>query len=254
MKLLVQADDFGMTYGITDGICLAARYGILTCTGLMSNFECSNYAANRIKEFTHVSVGQDINFFAGKSVSDPCLVPHLVDEKGYFLSSEERKKVDGFPKVDPFPFEETILEVENQVKKFIELMGRKPAYIQGHSYLTENLSKAIIEVAKKYDITYTLDKWQKMKMYNCNWLAKDDFTFEKQLNINVEEGVFSQLDDLSKNEKSFIVCHAGYLDEDLFSKSTYTAIRYKDLEMLLSTRIKNYIEDNQIELVNYESI
>jgi len=256
MKLLVQGDDFGMSYGITDGICLAAREGILTCTGLMTNFEGSEYAANRIKEYEHICVGQDINLFAGKSVTDPKLVPHLVDNDGFLISSSERKKTAGFPENDPFPYDETLLEVENQYKKFVELMGRKPRYLQGHSYLTKNISRAIREIAEKYNITYSQDIWKKIKMYDCHWLAtsKSNFPIEEQLQIDVEKGVYDQLENLMKNDIAYIICHPGFLDEDLFSKSTYTAIRYKDLHMLLSKRIKEKLIENNVQLISYDDI
>ena len=254
MKLLVQGDDFGLTYGITDGICLAAQFGILTCTGLMTNLESSAYAARRIQEFPHISVGQDINFFAGKPVSSPEQVPHLVDERGFFLSSEERKKSGDFPRRDPFPYEETIFEVRNQVRRFIELMGRKPDYIQGHSYLTASLNRAIREMAEEYKIPCTMDVWQTMKMYRCDWLAKDHFTKEVQESIDVEQGVYDQLEELSQNDRAFIVCHPGYLDQSLFERSTYTAIRYKHLQMLISERIKEKLKDLSVELVHYKDL
>lgn len=256
MKLLVQGDDYGMTFGCADGTCRAAAEGILTATGLFVNLDSSAYAAERIKSFPHISVGLDINFFAGRCCSDPAQVPHLVNKKGEFPLSSERKKVPGFPKVDPFPFDETIIEVRAQVSRYEELMGHKPAYIQGHSYLTDSLVKAMKLVAKEKELIYTLDFWanKKIHMYDHDWLLKDGFTLEKQLATDVEQLVYDQLETLAQYDRALIVCHPGYLDNDLFSRSSYTVIRVKDLAMLTSPRIRRKLEELGVELVNYQTL
>lgn len=278
MKLLVQGDDYGMTFGCADGTCRAAAEGILTATGLFVNLDSSAYAAERIKSFPHISVGLDINFFAGRCCADPAQVPHLINEKGEFPLSSERKKqmrdymanvashnkkADGrsefgmyFPLDDPFPFDETLIEVRAQVSRYEELLGHKPAYIQGHSYLTDSLVKAMKLVAKEKELIYTLDFWanKKIHMYDHDWLLKDGFTLEKQLATDVEQLVYDQLETLAQYDRALIVCHPGYLDNDLFSRSSYTVIRVKDLAMLTSPRIRRKLEELGVELVNYQTL
>ena len=257
MKLRVQGDDYGMTYGVADGICRAAAGGILTCTGLMVNFDSSAYAAEHIKAYPHVSVGIDINFFAGRCCADPAQVPHLVNKKGEFPLSSERKKAPGFPKVDPFPLDEALVEVNAQVTRFKQLMGHNPAYLQAHSYLTANLVTAMKRVSTENNILYVLDTWKQynMKMYNAPWLfSKAGFSLEKQLATDVEQLVYDQLETLAQYDRALIVCHPGYLDNDLFSRSSYTVIRVKDLAMLTSPRIRRKLEELGVELVNYQTL
>ena len=47
MKLFVQADDYGMTTGVTDGIVASGRDGVLTQTGLFTNMPSTEYAVRR---------------------------------------------------------------------------------------------------------------------------------------------------------------------------------------------------------------
>ena len=47
-RLIVNADDFGMSRGITDAIVLAHRYGFLTSTSLMANMPAAEYAISRV--------------------------------------------------------------------------------------------------------------------------------------------------------------------------------------------------------------
>ena len=44
--LIVNADDFGMSRGITDGILLAHSAGFLTSTSLMANMPAAEYATS----------------------------------------------------------------------------------------------------------------------------------------------------------------------------------------------------------------
>ena len=266
MKIIVQSDDYGMTYGITDGICLAARKGLLTCTGLMTNFESSGYAADRMKEFPHVMLGQDINLFGGKPVTDPKLVPALVDENGWFISSIKRAEQfaswnnvkDLVAEEDPFPLDQTLLEVENQVNRFIELTGKLPGYIQGHSYQTPNIVEAMRIVAEKHNIIFSTKLWGEFELdfMKMTWLKKPVFPFEDQVHCDVENGIINLLDDYvaSGKEYGLIICHAGYLDADLFNYSGYTAIRYNDLKMLMSPRLKEKLESLNVELITYADL
>lgn len=159
-KLLIQSDDYGMTYGVTDGTIHAIKNGLIKNTGLFVNMPSSPYAASRIKE-VDVCLGIDINLVAGKPITDPKLIPHLVDENGYFKSSRQILKENKLIKTykylyyfenDPFDYDEVLLETENQVKKFIELIGKKPAYINSHSVITETTEKAALVIAEKYGI------------------------------------------------------------------------------------------------------
>ena len=51
-----------------------------------------------------------------------------------------------------------------------------------------------------------------------------------------------------------IVCHPGYIDQELLEKSSYAIPRLKELATLTSDEVKNYIKQNRIELVNFKSI
>lgn len=77
MKLIVRGADYAMTDSITDGCLRAARCGILTDVGLMTNNAAqARYAVNELKKYPHVSVGQDLNLVSGLPASDPKDILH----------------------------------------------------------------------------------------------------------------------------------------------------------------------------------
>jgi predicted glycoside hydrolase/deacetylase ChbG (UPF0249 family) len=82
--LIVNADDFGMSRGITDGIILAHRYGFVTSTSLMVNMPAAEYAISRLGTGSRLSVGVHLNITAGRPILPAREVPTLVDENGRF--------------------------------------------------------------------------------------------------------------------------------------------------------------------------
>lgn len=83
-RLIVNADDLGMSRGITDGIISAHRYGILTSASLMANMPAAEYAIERVAQFPRLSVGVHLNICSGRPLLPPAQVRSLVDSHGRF--------------------------------------------------------------------------------------------------------------------------------------------------------------------------
>ena len=83
-RLIVNADDFGWTRGITDGILLAHRRGIVTSTSLMVNQPATAYAVEQLASTPQLSVGIHLNLTDGRPVLTGRQVPSLVDSRGRF--------------------------------------------------------------------------------------------------------------------------------------------------------------------------
>ena len=128
MKLIVRGADYAMTDSITDGCLRAARCGILTDVGLMTNNAAqARYAVNELKKYPHVSVGQDLNLVSGLPASDPKDIPALVDENGIFISSTRRKLENLYE----IPYDQIYREMKQQVENFIEIVAASRATLQG---------------------------------------------------------------------------------------------------------------------------
>jgi chitin disaccharide deacetylase len=83
-RLIVNADDFGMSRGISDGILLAHRFGFVTSASLMVNVPGTDYAVERLAAAPALSVGIHLNICQGKPISSARDVPGLVDASGDF--------------------------------------------------------------------------------------------------------------------------------------------------------------------------
>lgn len=264
IKLLVQSDDYGITSGVSAGIRDGIKNGIIKNTGMFVNMPCSFQAAQDIKDMD-VCLGIDINYVCGMPISDVKLIPHLVDENGRFYKSgvilQKYKKIatDDFGLIqifdqDPYPYEEIYLETENQVKKFIEIVGRLPSYIHAHSLCTPNTHKAAKAVAKKYGIVHSFEM-----IYNTPFLPQTfkgikGNSIEEQLNVDVTEILLKELAVLEENKTYYYISHCGYADGELFRETTLTLRRVKDLEAMLDSKISEYISLNDIQLITYDDL
>lgn len=265
MKLLVQNDDYGITSGVSAGIREAIKQGIVRNTGMFVNMPASYQAAQDIKDMD-VCLGIDINYVCGKPVSEYSFVSHMVDENGYFYSSGEvikRNKLLSKGELnlisiferDPYPYDEIYLETENQVKRFIEIVGKKPEYIHMHSLCTPNTLKAALEVAKKYEIYHSINMMRGYQAVPGTFDGAKENTLESQMKYDAEDNLLHvALPQLDADETRYFICHGGYVDYELFKYTSLTLRRIKDLDAMLSDKLKNYIKNYDIELITYRNL
>ena len=65
-RLIVNADDFGMSRGISDAIVRAHLHGFLSSTSLMANMPAAEYAIARHSDVPVLSMGIHLNICQGK--------------------------------------------------------------------------------------------------------------------------------------------------------------------------------------------
>jgi chitin disaccharide deacetylase len=85
-RLIINADDFGLSRGITDGILLTHQKGILTSTSLMVNQAATEYAISRAEDTPGLGIGIHLNLTQGAPVLPREQVPTLVNSEGQFYS------------------------------------------------------------------------------------------------------------------------------------------------------------------------
>lgn len=225
-KLIVNADDFGLTPGVNYGIVEAFKYGILTSTTLMINQPFAEHAIDLKKRYKNLGVGIHITFDKGKALTGKS---SLTDENGILLK---------FPLLKEKGQEEDFyMEAKTQIEKFIELVGEKPTHIDSHHHIHMKIPGAITAIEKL------------SKEYNL--------TFRK--NETLIEDFYGELVDLEKllemlnNKKSSTVelmCHPGYKDFELLETSSYNSKREEELKILKSPKVKEYIREN-FDLIDY---
>jgi chitin disaccharide deacetylase len=83
--LIVNADDLGLSDGVTEGVVRAWRDGIVTSTSALVNIEgAPERLAATHQTHPDMPIGLHLNIATGRPVLPPARVPTLVDPSGYF--------------------------------------------------------------------------------------------------------------------------------------------------------------------------
>jgi len=84
-KLLVHADDFGVSPRINNGVVAAFRQGVLTSTSIMPNQPWFHHAVELAHDTPGLDIGIHFTLTLGRPLITPEKIPTLVDRKGAFL-------------------------------------------------------------------------------------------------------------------------------------------------------------------------
>jgi len=255
MKLLFQSDDYGITRAVSQGIIHGITHGVVRNTGLFSNMPWAEECVEWIKPYLNdIAFGIDLNASTGPSLLGYEKVPNLCHEDGMFYTSSENRAMDteenGFDHVD---YDQVYAEFEAQVERFIELVGKTPDYIHGHAYGTKTTEKARRAIAEKYHRPLTSDFLEPYKpMGAMSWYKGK--TIEEQLQNDPLSVIINDEGGLLNKEIGYIITHCGYCDAELFKLSSFNTCRAVDLEAATSDRLKEWIKENHIELINFNQL
>lgn len=246
-KILVRADDLGFSEGINLGIAKTVKEGIIKSVGVMTNMPATVHGLNLLKG-CDVCLGLHTNICVGKPLTDPKLIPSICDENGNLKSSKTYR----IAKEDFVVLDEVIIEIEAQYQRFVELTGQKPRYFEGHAVVSENFFKGLEIVAKRHNCDYLPvsftgpTKFRNTKLYTSMDSMKPDYKPFESLKSSAlkdyEDGI------------CMFVCHPGYLDAYILSVSSLLEPRAYEVEMACSQKTKDWLRDNNIEVVTYDDL
>ena len=249
MKLIMRADDLGFSEAVNLGIYKAVKDGVITSVGIMTNMEQAYAGYELLKDFD-IALGQHTNICAGRPLTDPKLIPSLVQENGEFCSSREIRN----RQVDTVVVEEAEREIEAQYLRFKEITGREPDYFECHAVISQNFFTALKNVAKKYGLFYEniLFDQEFEKENNIYGIAMAKLN--EQMLYDPKEYVENNLDFIKNHDISVMVFHPGYLDQYILEHSSFTLIRAMECDFLCSKWLKDWLKNNKIELTDFRKV
>lgn len=244
MKLIINADDFGISRGANYGIIDSYKNGVVRSTSIMAGMPGFDHAVdllNNSKGLDRLGCGVHLTLSAYK----PVLNTHktIVDENGFFykrISEEEAEK--------KFDLEEIYKEFSAQIKKVIN-NGIEITHLDSHhhAHTLKHLKPVIERLVSEYNLPirggllYELD-YDKVIPYK-------GFFYDKTVSIEA----FKKLE-INKYEVLETMTHPAYLDSFIMENSSYNLKRIEELKILTSKEIKSFIEEYKIELCNYRDI
>jgi hopanoid biosynthesis associated protein HpnK len=140
-RLIVNADDFGLSSSVNEAVIRAHRDGILTTASLMVNEPGFDEAVKLAKENPRLGVGLHLTLLCGKSALPPEKIPGLVNALGRFGNNPVMVGFQYFSK--PQLHGQLRAEIHAQFEKF-HATGLAPDHVNGHLHL--HLHPAVFKI------------------------------------------------------------------------------------------------------------
>lgn len=247
-KLLVRADDLGYCEAVNYGLARAVKDGIVRSVGVMTNMEWAEHGV-RLLDGTDVTFTVHSNISQGRPITDPGLIPSLVQENGEFKDKDVYRSA----KEDFVVLDEAVMEVEAQYQRLVELTGKKPYCVEGHAVPSANFFKAMQIVAQRHGVQYLgMDPRGKMKLGNTYLQFSMDSgnpgydPFESLKKAALRE--------MAEDECVMMVLHPGYVDEYVYNTSYITRQRAQEVAMAIAPETRDWIRENGVRLLTYADL
>jgi chitin disaccharide deacetylase len=269
--LIVNADDFGLSPGVSRGILEAHRDGILTSTTFMVNFPWATECAAMLRDAPGLGVGIHLNLTTGRPVLPPEQVPSLITADGTLSKSLFRLRFRARP-------EEVRREWEAQVRRGIELLGRQPTHLDSHGFTHSYppFAQAVIEIARTLRIPAvrilrpgpdvpgpgSYRGWTPFDLVYRRYLSASARAIEASGLCHPDRTVVGNHDGsslLRRLEKlepgvTELVCHPGRVDELLSTLTSFREQREVELAALKNPEVRRLIDFMQIRLVSFSHL
>jgi predicted glycoside hydrolase/deacetylase ChbG (UPF0249 family) len=141
-SLIVNADDFGLTVGVSRGILDSHRRGIVTSTTVLASLPPRPDLDAEATGLPTLGLGLHVNLSWGTPVSPPSSVASLLDAEGRFWRDLGRLDAQAEP-------DQVRREVEAQIEAFARRFGRPPTHLDSHHHVHRlaRVAETVLDVA-----------------------------------------------------------------------------------------------------------
>ncbi len=266
--LAVNADDFGFTPDVNQGIVEAHLGGILTSTTLMANGGAFDDAVRLARQTPSLDVGCHLVLVGGKSLVSGRPFPKTVSKLVMALARREIR-----------PYEEAAA----QVRRIMDA-GIRPSHIDSHkhTHLAPPVLEAVARVSEEFGISWVRRPFDfplysltgvvpRMKRLTSQAMGLMRRRFHRvlerhgcrttdhfagfQITGRFQTEQLSALLDLVPEGTTELMCHPGRCGEALLAAATrLKESREAELRALMSNEAREALRRNRIELVNFGAL
>ncbi len=269
-RLIVNADDFGLSSSVNAAVIQAHRNGILTTASLMVNEPGCAEAVRLAQENPRLGTGLHLTLLMGHSALAPAAIPGLVNARGEFSNSPVGVGMNYFFKGKLRS--QLRAEIHAQFEKF-HATGLKLDHVNGHLHLHLHpvIFSILMEDAGKLGIRHLrltrdcLARSRRMAagrwFYRVShagiyeWLSNRARRPLEQRGIRHAQITFGLLQD-SQVDEDYILKLLPELpagDSELYSHPSLDKFKH-EYEALVSPRVKALVAVQGIQLIRYQDL
>jgi len=245
-RLIVNADDFNLSPGVSRGILEAHFRGIVTSTTVMINLPRDQETLARLTG-SGLGAGLHLNLTFGAPVLPPHEVPSLVDGAGRF--ARDPMRVAGRAKP-----EEVLRELHAQLEAFVAAVGRPPTHLDSHHFLHRYppVRELVLTLAAEAGLPLRADQPDLRSESRRRGIRTSDH-FLGEVTEEAYWTVARLRDALSRlpDGVTELMCHPGYNDVPW---SRYSHQREVELEALIAPGLRALAEREGAELVHFGAL
>lgn len=250
--ITINADDFGFTQGVTEGIYRSIAEGIVTSTAAMA---CVDGARENIQAFMSITpgaIGAHLQLTDGRPVLPPEEIPSLVDKEGRFYSKAQ------------FPWDLSPAEVLAEWKAQLQRLrgwGLEPVYLDTHHHvhLRSQVLPAMAQLAKELSLPVRGGAVSTVKMLRYAGVVTPDVSL---LEFFGEELTWKRMMEMlqkaiAKHGPEAVIelsCHPGISTPELEKLSHYTRQREEELTVFLQSYAREQLEEIGVHLIRMNEV
>ena len=284
-RLIINADDFGLTGGVNRAIAEAHSRGVVTSATLMATGAAFDDAIARAKENPRLGVGCHVLLVDGTPASPAAALPSLVNGDQFqnslarFAHAALRARLNA---------SEITVEVAAQIQK-LQKAGVEVSHVDTHkhTHMFPAVLRPLLEGARQCGVRAVRNPFAPLKPLAWAHLARRPRLWRRysevralrgffagfrrtvaEMGMRTTDGSFGVLGTGALDEKLFasicgcipegtweFVCHPGYNDAALSGVRTrLRASREAELKILTSADAKQTLERHGIEPISYREL
>jgi predicted glycoside hydrolase/deacetylase ChbG (UPF0249 family) len=231
-QLIVNADDFGFTRDVNEGIVAAHRNGILTATTIMATGPAFAHAVELSRENPDLDIGCHLVLVGAPGF--PPTIPALL----YAVAARRIRIYD---------------ELAAQVRRIVDA-GVRPTHLDTHkhTHILPPVLDALARISEEFNIPWV--RRPLLALSKHRFRTTDHFAgFRMTGKYGAAElaGLIRRL----PNGLTEFMCHPGYCTPELRAARTrLKESRRRELDALTSPEVRAAITESSVQLVTYRAL
>jgi chitin disaccharide deacetylase len=263
-KLVINADDFGMSTEVNEGIKQGIRAGVLTSVSVMANMPFFDDAVRFLKKHPKVKVGLHLNITEGKSLLWPAKASTLLREDNYFyslpvvavrlltsqtsLKEVRQEMVAQFEKLKATGLPINHIDSHHHIHLFPSLFRIVWEFAQANQVKTlrcrkfsfSNLTNGIkLFPNLKQLLIICLSLYCNVRFYKARDMFSNNSIYDLNWEKTISEAKFLRILNELPDGVTGIICHPAVMSKE--GNRKFLASRYHCLQLMLKPKIRQKI-------------